>query len=126
MELHLFVLQFFIFLKIFNYNISILPCNIVVSIYLYLNSAKLKIVCVSVSSIIFIISALIADIFYCLNYNSLLLHLITTHLVSHLSFSSIIFIISTLIIVILYDLNYTLLLLHVIITHLVIDFIITM
>ena len=69
---------------------------------------------------------LIIGIFYCLNYTLLLLHLITTHLVSHLSLSSIVFIISTLIIGIFYCLNYTLLLLHLFITHLVIGFIITM
>ena len=63
-------------------------------------------------SIIFIFSI---GIFY---HTSLLLHLITTQLVSHCSFSSIIFIISTLIIGIFYCLNYTLLLLHLIITHL--------
>ena len=40
---------------------------------------------------------LIIGIFYCLNYTSLLVHLVTTHLVSHLSLSSIVFIISTLI-----------------------------
>ena len=39
---------------------------------------------------------LIIGIFYCLNYTLLLLHLISTHLVSYLSLSSIIFIISTL------------------------------
>ena len=38
--------------------------------------------------------ALIISIFYCLINTSLLLHFITTHLVSHLSLSSIIFIIS--------------------------------
>ena len=32
--------------------------------------------------------------YYCLNYNSLLLHFIITHLTSHLSLSSIIFIVS--------------------------------
>ena len=69
---------------------------------------------------------LIIGIFYCLNYTLVLLHLITTHLVSHLSLSSIVFIISTLIIGIFYCLNYTSLLLHLFITHLVIDFIITM
>ena len=69
---------------------------------------------------------LVIATFYCLNYTLLLLHLITTHLVSHLSLSSIVFIISTLIISIFYCLNYTLLLLHLFITHLVIDFIITM
>ena len=62
---------------------------------------------------------LIIDIFYCLNYASLLLHLITTHLVSHLSLSSIIFIISMLIISIFYRINLTSLLLHLIIAHLV-------
>ena len=58
------------------------------------------------------------SIFYCLNYTSLLLHFITTQLVSHLSLSSIIFIISTLTIIIFYCLNYTSLLLHLVITHL--------
>ena len=59
------------------------------------------------------------DYIYCLNYTSLLLHLIPTHIVSHFSFSSVIFIISTLIIGIFYSLNYTSLLLHLIIIHLV-------
>ena len=45
---------------------------------------------------------LIIGIFYCLNYTWLLLHLITTHLVSHLSVSSLVFINSTLIIGIFY------------------------
>ena len=62
---------------------------------------------------------LIIGIFCCLSYASLLLHLITTHLVSCLSLSSISFIISTLIIDIFYCLNYSLLLLHLIITHFV-------
>ena len=70
--------------------------------------------------------ALIISIFYCLNYTLLLLHLITTHLVSHLSLSSIIFSISALIIGIFYSLDCISLLLNLIITHLVIDFIITM
>ena len=35
---------------------------------------------------------LVIGIFHCLNYTLLLLHLITTHLVSHLSLSSIVFI----------------------------------
>ena len=35
------------------------------------------------SCIVFIISTVIIGIFYCLNYTSLLLHLIITHLVSH-------------------------------------------
>ena len=71
---------------------------------------------------------LIIDIFYCLNYILLLLHLIKTLLVSHLSLLSIVFIISMLIISICanYHVNYTLLLLHLIIAPLVIDFIITM
>ena len=60
---------------------------------------------------------LIIGIFYCLNYTSLLLYIVITHLVSHLSLSSIIFIISTLIICIFYCLNYTSLLLRLIITH---------
>ena len=42
--------------------------------------------------------ALIIGIFYCLNWILLLLHLITTHLVSHLSHSSIVFITFALII----------------------------
>ena len=69
---------------------------------------------------------LIIDIFYCLHYTLLLLHLITTHLVSDLSLSSGAFIIYTLIIGIFYCLIYTSLLLRVFITHLAIDFIITM
>ena len=69
---------------------------------------------------------LIIRIFYCLNYTSLLLHLITSHLVSHLSLSSLIFSISALIIDIFYCLDCISLLLHLIITHLVIDFIVTM
>ena len=69
---------------------------------------------------------LIIGIFYHLNYTSLLLHLITTHLVSHLSLPSIVFIISTPVIGIFYCLNYSSLLLHLIIKHLVIYFIITM
>ena len=52
-------------------------------------------------------STLIIDIFSCLNYTLLLLHLITTHLKSHLALSSIIFIISALIIGIFYCLNDT-------------------
>ena len=63
---------------------------------------------------------LIIGIFYCLNYTLLLLHLITTHLVSDLPLSSTDFIISTLIIGIFYCLDYTSLLLHLFITHLVI------
>ena len=75
---------------------------------------------------LFVLSlTLIIGIFYCLNYTLLLLHLITTHLVSHLSLSSIVFIISMLIISIFYCLNYTSLLLYLFITDLVIDFIIT-
>ena len=63
--------------------------------------------------------ALIISIFYCLNYTSILLHLITTHLVSHLSLSSIIFSIPTLIIGIFYCFNCISLLLHLIKIHLV-------
>ena len=62
---------------------------------------------------------LIIDISYCLNYTLLLLHLITSRRVSHLSLSSIIFNISTLIIGIHYCLNCISLLGHLIITHLV-------
>ena len=77
--------------------------------------------------LLFLLSlTLIIGIFYCLNYTLLLLHSITSHLVSHLSPSSILFIISTPIINIFYCLNYSLLLLHLFITHLVIDFITTM
>ena len=65
------------------------------------------------------------SIVYCLNYTSLLLHLVTTHLLSHLFFSSVVFIISMVIVGIIYCLNNISLLLHLIITHLVIDFIIT-
>ena len=58
------------------------------------------------SSITLVISlALIIDVLSCLNYTSLLLHLITTHQVSHLSLLSIVFNISTLIINIFYCLN---------------------
>ena len=45
---------------------------------IFYDNTKLKIVC----KIIFIISALIISIFYCLNYTSLLIHLIRTHLVN--------------------------------------------
>ena len=76
--------------------------------------------------LLFLFPLTLISIIYCLNYASLLLHLVTTHLLSHLFFSSIVFIISTVIIVIFYCLNYTSLLPHFIITHLVIDFIITM
>ena len=77
--------------------------------------------------LLFLLSlTLIIDIFYRLNYNSLLLHLITANLASHLSLSSILFIISALIIGIFYCLNYTSLLLYLFITHLAIDFLITM
>ena len=62
---------------------------------------------------------LIIGIFYCPNYTSLLLHIITTHFVPDLSVSSIIFIISTLTISTFYCLNYTSLLLHLINLHLV-------
>ena len=65
-------------------------------------------------------------IFYCVNYTSLLLHLITTHFVSHLSLSSIVLIISTLIIDVFYCLDDTSLLPHLFITHLVTDSIISM
>ena len=63
--------------------------------------------------------AVVIAIFYCFNYTSLLLHWITTLLISHLTLSSIISIISTLIIGIFYCLTYASLLLHLIITHLV-------
>ena len=77
--------------------------------------------------LLFLLSlTLINGIFYCLHYTSLLLHLITTHLVSHLSLSSFISSISKLIIGIFYCLDWILLLLHLVITHLVIDFILTM
>ena len=76
--------------------------------------------------LLFLLSLTLIDIIYCLNYTSLLLHLVTTHLLLHPFLSSIIFIISTLIIGIFYCLNYNWLLLHLIITHLVVDFMITM
>ena len=66
------------------------------------------------------------SLFYSLNYTLLLLHLISTHLASHLSVLSIVFIISALIIDILYCLDYTSLLLHLFMTHFEINFIITM
>ena len=68
----------------------------------------------------------IIGIFYCVNYTSLLLHVIRTHLLSHHSLPSIIFIASALIISIFYCLDWISLLLHLITTHLVIYFIITM
>ena len=70
--------------------------------------------------------ALIIRVIDCLNYTSLLLHPIKTHLVSHFSPSSIVFIIYMLIIGIFYCLYYTSLLLHLFITQLAIDFTITM
>ena len=77
-------------------------------------------VCVFLFHLLFSLSLTsIIDFFYCLNYTSPLLHLITTHFVSHFSLSPIIFIISMLIISIFYYLNYTSTLLHLIITHLV-------
>ena len=63
--------------------------------------------------------ALIISIFYCLYFTLLSLHLITTHIVSHLSLSTIIFIISDTNYQHLYCLNYTSLLFHFIITDLV-------
>ena len=68
---------------------------------------------------------LIIHIFYSLNCTSLLLHLITAHLVSHLSFSSLFSLYHTLIIDVFYFLNQTLLLLDLIITHLVNTFFLT-
>ena len=76
--------------------------------------------------LLFLLSLTLIGIIYCLNYTSLLLHLVTTHLLSHPFLSSIIFIISTLNIGIFYCLNYTSLLLYLIITDFVVDFIITM
>ena len=76
--------------------------------------------------LLFLLSlTLIIGIFYRLNHTSLLLYLITAHIVSHLSLSSIIFSISVLIIDIFYCLDCISPLLHLIITHLVIYFIIT-
>ena len=69
---------------------------------------------------------LIIDIFYCLNDTFLFVHLITKHLVSHLSLSSFVLIFYVLTIGIFYCLNYTSLLIHLFITNLLIDFIITM
>ena len=62
--------------------------------------------------------ALIISICYCLYFTSLSLHLITAHIVSHLSLSTIIFIISDTNYQHLYCLNYTSLF-HFIITDLV-------
>ena len=54
-------------------------------------------VCMLLFHLLFSLSlTLIISIFDCLNYTSLLLHLITKHLVLHLSLSSIVFITSTL------------------------------
>ena len=62
---------------------------------------------------------LIISIFYCLSNTLLLLHLITTHLVWHLSLHLLFSLYLTLIIGIFHCLNYISLLLHLIITHLV-------
>ena len=62
--------------------------------------------------LLFLLSLTLISIIYCFNYTSLLLHLFTTHLLSHPFLSSVIFIISTLIIGIFYCLNYTSLLLR--------------
>ena len=59
----------------------------------------------------------LSAIFYCLIYTSLLLHLITTHLASHLFLPSIISIVSAVLISIFYSLNYISLLLHLIINQ---------
>ena len=67
---------------------------------------------------LFFLLSLIISVFYCLNCTSPVLHLISTHLVSHLPLSSIIFSISTLIIDIFHCYNYISLLLHLAITHL--------
>ena len=80
----------------------------------------------SLLHLLFLLSLTLIGIIYCLNYTSILLHLVTTHFLSHPFLSSIIFIISTLIIGIFYRLNYTSLLLRLIITHLVTYFLITM
>ena len=59
----------------------------------------------------------IISIFYSLNYTSRLLHIITAHLIPHLSLSIIIFIIFTLIIGIFYCFDCTSLLLHSVICY---------
>ena len=82
--------------------------------------------CVSLPSIVFIIPDTNCRNLCCLSYSSLLLHLITTHLVPHLSLSSVVFITPMLIIGIFYCLDYTSLSLHLFIAHLVKYFIITM
>ena len=93
-------------------NLALTPCSF--------PSLFFVCVCVFLFHLLFSLSlTLIINFFYCLNYTLLLLHLTTTHLVSHLTLSSIIFIISALIIDIFYCLNYTLLLLHLIKTQLV-------
>ena len=76
--------------------------------------------------LLLLLSLTLTGIIYCLNYTSLLLHLVTTHFLSPPFLSSIIFTITTLIIGIFDCLYYTSLLLHHIITHLVIDFLTTM
>ena len=56
--------------------------------------------------LLFLLSlTLITGIIYCLNYTSLLLHIITTHPLSHLSLSCIIFSVSVLVISIFYCLD---------------------
>ena len=74
----------------------------------------------------FIFVTLIMDIFYCVNYTLVLLHLFTTHFVSHLALSCVTYSISALIINIFYSLDCISLLLHLIIAQLVINFIITL
>ena len=71
------------------------------------------------------LSLTLISIIYCLS-TSLLLHLVTTHLLSHLFLHPIFHYFCANCRHLLYCLNYTSLLLHLILMHLVINFIITM
>ena len=55
-----------------SFTIACFPCSFCFSFVIF---------CISLWSIVFIISTLIINIFYCLNYNLLLLHFFITHLV---------------------------------------------
>ena len=80
-------------------NLNAEQNHLALTLSLYLASPLCSFLCLFLVAFLFhllfsLSLAVIISIFYCLNYTSLLLHLITTHLVSHLSLSSIIFIIS--------------------------------
>ena len=80
---------------------SVLPCSFLsLFFFVFLFFAFLF-------PLLFSLPLTLISIIYCLNYTSLLRHLVTTRLLSHPFLSSIIFIISTLIVGIFYCLNYT-------------------